>query len=160
MCLLLFLFFFFFFFQAEDGIRDGHVTGVQTCALPILSPVSSAATPRVSAAPSQAGGTGSRLTCRGVLRPRAPAAPGAFLRRRCPRCARTADRARPTVGAGPARDPAARRVAGRRLVGATSSRIRAWASAAAGGTVTGAAGPTWGARLARSRAAEIGRAHV
>src|SRR5437660_9630117 len=28
-------FFFFFFFQAEDGIRDGHVTGVQTCALPI-----------------------------------------------------------------------------------------------------------------------------
>src|SRR5215510_16169431 len=27
--------FVFFFFQAEDGIRDGHVTGVQTCALPI-----------------------------------------------------------------------------------------------------------------------------
>src|SRR5690625_5835218 len=26
---------FSFFFQAEDGIRDGHVTGVQTCALPI-----------------------------------------------------------------------------------------------------------------------------
>src|SRR5690625_7148389 len=24
-----------FFFQSEDGIRDGHVTGVQTCALPI-----------------------------------------------------------------------------------------------------------------------------
>src|SRR5437660_1691087 len=33
-----FTFFFFFFFQAEDGIRDGHVTGVQTCALPILIP--------------------------------------------------------------------------------------------------------------------------
>src|SRR5437870_2414560 len=29
------VFLFFFFFQAEDGIRDGHVTGVQTCALPI-----------------------------------------------------------------------------------------------------------------------------
>src|SRR5439155_9326194 len=29
----------FFFFQAEDGIRDGHVTGVQTCALPICSRV-------------------------------------------------------------------------------------------------------------------------
>src|SRR5436305_10631612 len=29
-------FFFFFFFQAEDGIRDADVTGVQTCALPIL----------------------------------------------------------------------------------------------------------------------------
>src|SRR5438034_7274485 len=29
------LYFFFFFFQAEDGIRDHCVTGVQTCALPI-----------------------------------------------------------------------------------------------------------------------------
>src|SRR5204862_5264000 len=28
--------FFFFFFQAEDGIRDLYVTGVQTCALPIF----------------------------------------------------------------------------------------------------------------------------
>src|SRR6266508_4559242 len=28
----------FFFFQAGDGIRDGHVTGVQTCALPICLP--------------------------------------------------------------------------------------------------------------------------
>src|SRR5690606_41032356 len=28
---------FFFFFQAEDGIRDFHVTGVQTCALPIYA---------------------------------------------------------------------------------------------------------------------------
>src|SRR5690348_18295213 len=34
MCI--FVMFFFFFFQAEDGIRDGRVTGVQTCALPIL----------------------------------------------------------------------------------------------------------------------------
>src|SRR5437016_11449186 len=34
-CLLYLLFFFFFFFQAEDGIRDWSVTGVQTCALPI-----------------------------------------------------------------------------------------------------------------------------
>src|SRR5260370_26889729 len=32
----LYTFFFFFFFQAEDGIRDSSVTGVQTCALPIL----------------------------------------------------------------------------------------------------------------------------
>src|SRR5699024_12220421 len=29
----------FFFFQAEDGIRDRNVTGVQTCALPISEPV-------------------------------------------------------------------------------------------------------------------------
>src|SRR2546422_3415180 len=41
-CLVLLLYFFycvflyfFFFFQAEDGIRDVAVTGVQTCALPI-----------------------------------------------------------------------------------------------------------------------------
>ena len=32
MCVL-----YFFFFQAEDGIRDIGVTGVQTCALPIYS---------------------------------------------------------------------------------------------------------------------------
>src|SRR2546426_8005678 len=32
--------FLFFFFQAEDGIRDYKVTGVQTCALPISSPPS------------------------------------------------------------------------------------------------------------------------
>src|SRR5437660_4319454 len=35
---------FFFFFQAEDGIRDGHVTGVQTCALPIWNRRAVAAT--------------------------------------------------------------------------------------------------------------------
>src|SRR5438034_1442042 len=33
--------FFFFFFQAEDGIRDHCVTGVQTCALPISSIINS-----------------------------------------------------------------------------------------------------------------------
>src|SRR5699024_11730610 len=32
---LCFVVFVFFFFQAEDGIRDRNVTGVQTCALPI-----------------------------------------------------------------------------------------------------------------------------
>ena len=32
---IFFIFFFVFFFQAEDGIRDTSVTGVQTCALPI-----------------------------------------------------------------------------------------------------------------------------
>src|SRR5688572_31611080 len=39
MCSLSYLIlFFFFFFQAEDGIRDLTVTGVQTCALPICMP--------------------------------------------------------------------------------------------------------------------------
>src|SRR5947207_10541761 len=44
LCSLCFIFYvlhsffvFFFFFQAEDGIRDHCVTGVQTCALPISS---------------------------------------------------------------------------------------------------------------------------
>src|SRR3989440_12364788 len=44
-------FIFFFFFQAEDGIRDLIVTGVQTCALPILS----LAVPDVLVARAQAG---------------------------------------------------------------------------------------------------------
>src|SRR3989449_7043052 len=35
---LLYSLFLFFFFQAEDGIRDVAVTGVQTCALPISPP--------------------------------------------------------------------------------------------------------------------------
>src|SRR5690606_41169013 len=35
------------FFQAEDGIRDFHVTGVQTCALPILDYEVSAVATRV-----------------------------------------------------------------------------------------------------------------
>src|SRR5690606_39315850 len=39
----------FFFFQAEDGIRDFHVTGVQTCALPISTPRAARARPRSSA---------------------------------------------------------------------------------------------------------------
>src|SRR5439155_14519629 len=52
-----------FFFQAEDGIRDGHVTGVQTCALPI-SP-----TARTSEAASASGRTRARHDAR--LKPRA-----------------------------------------------------------------------------------------
>src|SRR3989442_10590022 len=35
-----------FFFQAEDGIRDADVTGVQTCALPISLPAWSTSTPK------------------------------------------------------------------------------------------------------------------
>src|SRR5690606_39284430 len=38
-----------FFFQAEDGIRDFHVTGVQTCALPISMEPWSITPPRFSA---------------------------------------------------------------------------------------------------------------
>src|SRR5207249_7349279 len=41
---------FFFFFQAEDGIRDRNVTGVQTCALPISPARSGPAAPRCTSA--------------------------------------------------------------------------------------------------------------
>src|SRR5690625_5616899 len=43
----------FFVFQADDGIRDGHVTGVQTCALPISTQQSQSATPN-NRTPNQA----------------------------------------------------------------------------------------------------------
>src|SRR5688500_20195687 len=41
----------FFFFQAEDGIRDYKVTGVQTCALPISRPSNSASSPSAARPP-------------------------------------------------------------------------------------------------------------
>src|SRR5690606_40422206 len=44
----------FFLFQAEDGIRDFHVTGVQTCALPILEQLSPDNAHDAAAAPSWA----------------------------------------------------------------------------------------------------------
>src|SRR5687767_15217376 len=63
--LFMFFYFFFFFFQAEDGIRDKLVTGVQTCALPI-SPSSesfgspdSASSVGSSASPDASSETGS-----------------------------------------------------------------------------------------------------
>src|SRR5437660_756287 len=41
-----------FFFQAEDGIRDGHVTGVQTCALPISTAGGAVVSPASGARPA------------------------------------------------------------------------------------------------------------
>src|SRR5690606_40668312 len=52
----------FFFFQAEDGIRDFHVTGVQTCALPISTRPRAPST--ASGSPSGDGGASSRSTPR------------------------------------------------------------------------------------------------
>src|SRR5256885_5727882 len=81
----------FFFFQAEDGIRDYKVTGVQTCALPI-----SAVEPGVPGAPVLAAVLAARagrprLDCRGggALRPR----PAVRLRG-LPQPAETGDAAR------------------------------------------------------------------
>src|SRR5688572_32127794 len=52
----------FFFFQAEDGIRDLTVTGVQTCALPILGA-------RGSSGGSTRGGIYWTATVAGAARP-------------------------------------------------------------------------------------------
>src|SRR2546430_8754073 len=59
---------FFFFFQAEDGIRDLTVTGVQTCALPIsrgrCSAGRSTRPPRPAAAPVGPASAPARRSCR------------------------------------------------------------------------------------------------
>src|SRR5699024_11875044 len=64
-------FLFFFFFQAEDGIRDRNVTGVQTCALPIFPGISG-----LSRCPASAGPPGF------PVRPGCPAAVPGCPRRR------------------------------------------------------------------------------
>src|SRR2546426_5460895 len=93
-------FFFFFFFQAEDGIRDYKVTGVQTCALPIcrdprLQHVVDAGHGRpVRVRPARGAGAGRRseehtselqspcnLVCRLLLEKKKKDAPVARLRR-------------------------------------------------------------------------------
>src|SRR5207237_6422226 len=51
----------FFFFQAEDGIRDSSVTGVQTCALPI-SGLPSWLAPSAAAGPQPTESGGGRVT--------------------------------------------------------------------------------------------------
>src|SRR5579859_1968371 len=57
-----------FFFQAEDGIRDLTVTGVQTCALPISPEVGDAShiDPRGDGKDRRARGTGTQRRHRGV----------------------------------------------------------------------------------------------
>src|SRR3989441_11876680 len=98
---------FFFFFQAEDGIRDKLVTGVQTCALPISPPpLPGAGPPRGPAPPGSSGST-----ARGA-RPAAPVGPRPALlgTRRTRRC--NAPAGRPAAPARSARAPS--RPAGRR----------------------------------------------
>src|SRR5207248_6503567 len=54
----LLIFYFFFFFQAEDGIRDRTVTGVQTCALPISSVLAGAEISSGCGSPSSVSSSG------------------------------------------------------------------------------------------------------
>src|SRR2546426_7436718 len=69
---------FFFFFQAEDGIRDYKVTGVQTCALPI-SPTLSFASDIVDVPPANERVGGPQLMASWLF-PVMPAEPETFRR--------------------------------------------------------------------------------
>src|SRR5699024_11265521 len=72
----------FFFFQAEDGIRDRNVTGVQTCALPILlCPRSGSHASIPQTRPLFWSGT---TSCASDTPNRAPVSGGAAPRRRWP----------------------------------------------------------------------------
>src|SRR2546429_432613 len=71
----------FFFFQAEDGIRDVAVTGVQTCALPISSRETGGASTLSGCASNSAAGK----TLRKAPKPRCvPSQPNTFPRPRAP----------------------------------------------------------------------------
>src|SRR5205807_5690740 len=100
-----------FFFQAEDGIRDYKVTGVQTCALPIS-------------------GTRARAPCP-IGRPDRPA--GGAPRRQAPgvgnRALLGARRWRP--GRPPAGAPSSRRTPRAAEIGRASCRERVWISVVA-----------------------------
>src|SRR5688500_19668925 len=67
------------FFQAEDGIRDYKVTGVQTCALPISGRVAApgARTGRADSTASRAGRAASRDTA-GIARRQGPSRPSGW----------------------------------------------------------------------------------
>src|SRR3712207_9249339 len=71
-----------FFFQAEDGIRDIGVTGVQTCALPIWAPGRGSARGRCGGRRAPAGGAGPAPVPvrRARLRPPAPTRSSGRLR--------------------------------------------------------------------------------
>src|SRR5207248_7824825 len=60
------IYFIFFFFQAEDGIRDRTVTGVQTCALPICVQGCYIGTNATGTAASANGTGGIRINASGI----------------------------------------------------------------------------------------------
>src|SRR2546430_11080822 len=60
---------FFFFFQAEDGIRDLTVTGVQTCALPILGASGGTASFRIAFSSRVAISAKANTSSRGTVPP-------------------------------------------------------------------------------------------
>src|SRR5258708_10706267 len=62
-----------FFFQAEDGIRDDLVTGVQTCALPIFEPLYVSTSASTTEYPATASSAATLMAT--VVRPGEPAGP-------------------------------------------------------------------------------------
>src|SRR5690606_39973277 len=95
------------FFQAVDGIRDFHVTGVQTCALPISSTISrcsagSAAPPRRKSVPppSTAAAPAPCLRAAGSFRARGSAAPARSSRRAPPAASARAEERRVGIDRG------------------------------------------------------------
>src|SRR5437016_8791263 len=84
--IFIFVFLFFFFFQAEDGIRDWSVTGVQTCALPISGGGGGF---RLFARGGRAG-TAAVHRCGSIIAARRPQRDCGGGRRRALRCALTA----------------------------------------------------------------------
>src|SRR5256885_16880804 len=90
----------FFFFQAEDGIRDYKVTGVQTCALPICAVAghTGAGGLRAGRPPRAPPATPAPQTTHATLAPLAPATPPAHSARRCHGPATGAARLRPGGG--------------------------------------------------------------
>src|SRR2546430_11286057 len=70
----------FFFFQAEDGIRDLTVTGVQTCALPILRSPEPGPARGAPAPDALRAGAGTRATARSSPPSGGRARPGALPR--------------------------------------------------------------------------------
>src|SRR5229473_5376986 len=94
--------FVFFFFQAEDGIRDKLVTGVQTCAAPGDVPIPTARAPPRRSPPQTRRGDEARAPGLPSARPQAKSAPdkegnrnrrpGRHARAASPRRRRSADR--------------------------------------------------------------------
>src|SRR5205823_10516016 len=100
---------YFFFFQAEDGIRDKLVTGVQTCALPISAAQTPSADVRCRRSTLIA-----RLTPRSI-----PASPASSLRGATPRPSTTR-----SASSGPASVCTSQ-------IGRASCRERVWQSGTA-----------------------------
>src|SRR2546430_17659637 len=171
-------FFFFFFFQAEDGIRDLTVTGVQTCALPIARLPAARVAPADRADHGESGrlGPGADRPLSGAARGPsknfgAAAASERAPRARCPsplprararwRPDRGPENWRPAPHRAGAESSARRGACAPHREGSRSSCPAWYAQRVAAGSLCGVGFYRTGdARVAPVQRAEIGRAHV